>query len=130
MLAVTQEVAMTTLNEKLTTQWKHVGNLMLGVWLALSPWALSYASQSTPAWNAHTVGVVIAVAALAALVTFQAWEEWVNAALAAWLIVSPYVLGFSGVVSAFWNQLIVGLLVGALAIWAAVTASDGARVKT
>jgi hypothetical protein len=121
MLAVTQEVAM-------TTQWKHVGNLMLGVWLALSPWALSYASQSTPAWNAHTVGVVIA--ALAALVTFQAWEEWVNAALAAWLIVSPYVLGFSGVVSAFWNQLIVGLLVGALAIWAAVTASDGARVKT
>jgi hypothetical protein len=42
----------------------------------------------------------------AALVTFQAWEEWVNAALAAWLIVSPYLLGFSGLTSAFWNQLI------------------------
>jgi hypothetical protein len=130
MVAATQEVAMTTLNERLTTQWKDVGNLVLGVWLALSPWVLSYASQPTPAWNAHAVGVIIAVAALAALVAFQAWEEWVNAALAAWLIVSPYALGFSGVVSAFWNQLIVGLLVGALAIWAAVTASDDAHVRT
>jgi hypothetical protein len=74
--------------------------------------------------------VIIAVAALAGLVTFQVWEEWVNAALAAWLIVSPYVLGFSGVVSAFWNQLIVGVLVGGFAIWASVTASDGARVRT
>jgi hypothetical protein len=106
-----------------------VGNLVLGVWLAVSPWALSYASQSTPAWNAHAVGVVIAVAALASLVAFQVWEEWVNAALAVWLIVSPYILGFSGQVAAFWNQLIVGVLVGALAIWAAV-ASDGARVRT
>lgn len=106
-----------------------MGNLVLGVWLAVSPWALSYASQSTPAWNAHAVGVVIAVAALASLVAFQVWEEWVNAALAVWLIVSPYILGFSGQVAAFWNQLIVGVLVGALAIWAAV-ASDGARVRT
>ena len=121
---------MTTLNEKLTTQWKEVGNLALGVWLAVSPWALSYASQSTPAWNAHAVGVIIAVAALAALVAFQVWEKWVNAALAAWLIVSPYILGFSGLATAFWNQLIVGVVVGALAIWAAVTASDGERVRT
>jgi SPW repeat-containing protein len=51
---------MTTLNEKLTTQWKDVGSLVLGVWLALSPWALSYASQPTPAWNAHAVGVIFA----------------------------------------------------------------------
>jgi hypothetical protein len=46
------------------------------------------------------------------------------------LVVSPYVLGFSGVVSPFWNHLIVGVLVGALAIWATVTPSDGACVKT
>jgi hypothetical protein len=56
---------------------------------------LSYATETTPAWNAHGVGVVVAVAAFAALVAFHQWEEWVNAALAAWLIVSPYLLGFS-----------------------------------
>ena len=80
---------MTTLTEKLKDQWKDVGNLLLGVWLAVSPWALSYASEATPAWNAHTVGVIIAVSALAALFAFQQWEEWVNIALGAWLIASP-----------------------------------------
>jgi len=121
---------MTTFNEKLTAQWKDAGNLLLGIWLAISPWVLSYASEVTAAWNAHVIGVIIAVAALAALVAFQKWEEWVNAALAAWLIVSPYILGFSGLASALWNQLIVGVLVGALAIWAAVTASDQATART
>jgi hypothetical protein len=68
--------------------------------------------------------VIIAVAAIAALVAFQKWEEWVNAALAAWLIVSPYILGFSALASALWNQIVVGVLVGILAIWAAVATSD------
>ena len=115
---------MTKLSEKLTTQWKDACSLALGVWLAISPWVLGYASEIAAAWNAHAVGVIIAVAAGAALVAFQKWEEWVNAALAAWLIVSPYLLGFGGSAYALWNQTIVGLLVGVLAIWTAVTASD------
>jgi hypothetical protein len=121
---------METFNEKLTAQWKDTANLVLGLWLAISPWALSYAGEAGPAWNAHIVGVIIAVAALAALVAFQQWEEWVNTALAAWLIVSPYLLGFTGLTYALWNQLIVGVLVGGLAIWAAVTASDSMTVKS
>ena len=31
-----EEVAMDTFNEKLTKQWKDVGNLVLGVWLVIS----------------------------------------------------------------------------------------------
>lgn len=115
---------MATLNEKLTQQWKDAANLVLGLWLAVSPWVLSYAGEATPAWNAHIVGAVIAVAAIAALIAFQQWEEWVSTALAAWLIVSPYLLGFTALTYALWNQLIVGVLVGVLAIWTAVTASE------
>jgi SPW repeat len=120
-----RKVAMATLNEKLTLQWKDAANLVLGLWLAISPWALFYAGEPGAAWNAHTVGVIIAVAALAALIAFQTWEEWVNTALAAWLIVSPYLLGFTALSDALWNQLIVGVLVGVLAIWTAATASEG-----
>lgn len=116
---------MTTWNDKLTNQWKDAGNLVLGIWLVLSPWALAYAGQATAAWNAYIVGAIIAVAAFAALIAFQKWEEWVNAGLAAWLIVSPFILGFSALTTALWNQIIVGLLVGCLAIWAAVATSDG-----
>jgi hypothetical protein len=118
-----------TWNEKLSSQWQDAGNLLLGAWLLTSPWVLSYAGETAPAWNAHVVGAIIAVAAVAALVAFQKWEEWVNAALAAWLIVSPYLLGFTTLTYALWNQMIVGVLVGGLAIWAALTVSDD-TVKT
>ena len=55
---------MSIVNDNLGAQWKDGGNLVLGLWLAVSPWALSYAFEATPAWNAHIVGVVIAVTAL------------------------------------------------------------------
>lgn len=115
---------MTKFNEKLAAHWKDAANLVLGLWLVASPWALKFTGQGTAAWNAWGVGTVIAIAALAALIAFQKWEEWVNAALAAWLIVSPYVLVFGSQATATWNQLVVGVLVGILAIWAAVTTED------
>ena len=116
---------MATLNQKLSSQWKDTANLVLGLWLAVSPWALSYAAAATPAWNAHIVGVIIAVASIAALSTFQVWEEWVNAALGVWLIVSPFIVGFGNLTTAVWNQLIVGIVVLVLAAWAASTETDG-----
>ncbi len=115
--------------EKLSSQWKDAGNLLLGLWLAISPWVLSYANEATPAWNAHVVGVIIAVAAVAALAAFQEWEEWVNILLGAWLVISPYVLGFSGLSAALWNQVIVGLLVAVLAAWAVMT-NPGRELST
>jgi hypothetical protein len=37
----------------------------------------------------------IAVISLAAIVAFSNWEEWANVVLGMWLIVSPWVLGFT-----------------------------------
>jgi hypothetical protein len=124
------EATMARLDDRLASQWKDASNLVLGLWLAISPWALSYAGELRPARNAHIVGVIIAIAALAALTAFQQWEEWVNAALGAWLILSPYLLGFSALTSALWNQIIVGLLVAILAIWAAMTTSEQSTLRT
>ncbi len=110
---------MSKLTEKLTTEWQDTVNFVLGGWLIVSPWILGYAAQQVPTNNAVVVGVIIAVAAAAALYAFQVWEEWVNAALAAWLIVSPWVLGFGTDQAAAWNQYAVGVLVGVLALWSA-----------
>jgi len=92
---------MTDIAKKLNDQWQDTANLVLGIWLLISPWLLGYATDTKPAWNAHAVGVIIAVAAAAALIAFQKWEEWVNVVLAAWLVISPHVLGYlraSGIV--------------------------------
>lgn len=120
---------MNTILERLTTYWKDACNLVLGVWLAVSPWALSYATEGASTWNAHVIGVVVAVAALAALIAFHKWEEWVNAVLGVWLIVSPYLLGFAAYRDALWNQIVVGVLILVLAIWAAVTTSESGGLK-
>jgi hypothetical protein len=40
------------------------------------------------------------------------------------LIISPWVLGFSGMAAAMWNAVIVGAVVGILALWALGTDKD------
>jgi len=115
---------MPTLTDRLATHWRDAANLILGLWLAISPWALSYAMEAIPTWNALIVGVIIAVAAAAALFAFHKWEEWVNVALAVWLIVSPFVLEFASHTTVLWNCIIVGVLVGILALWTELTTPE------
>jgi len=112
---------MTTIQGKNTTFWRDSINLLLGVWLIVSPFALGYAAQTTPSWNAYAIGVVIAVLSAAALWQSQKWEEWLSALLGAWLIISPWILGFSVGHVATWNQVIVGIVVGVLAFWSGMT---------
>jgi hypothetical protein len=114
----------------LAQQWPDGVNFVLGIWLIASPWVLQYATQTTPAWNAYVVGVIIAVAALSALLAFHQWEEWVNVVLGAWLIVSPWLLGFSALTNVVWNQVVTGLVAGALALWAAYKAREHGQFAT
>jgi SPW repeat len=115
---------MPALGDRLTTHWRDVVNLILGLWLVISPWALAYMMETIPMWNAIIVGVIIAVAAIAALVAFHKWEEWANVALAVWLIISPFALDYASQTTVLWNQLIVGVLVGILALWTALTTPE------
>lgn len=107
-------------------QWQDGVNLLLGLWLIVSPWVLGYAAQQNAAWDSWIPGVIMAVAALSALVAFHAWEEWVNVALGVWLIVSPWILGYGTLQApAVWNQVIVGVIAGVLALWSAVDETHG-----
>jgi hypothetical protein len=122
------ELVMVDIGKRLTVQWKDAVNLVLGLWLIASPWALGFATEQAPMWNASVVGVIIAVAALAALIAFHKWEEWVEAAFGLWLIVSPYLLGFAVQTNATWNHVLVGIIVAGLAIWSAVKPAAAGRL--
>lgn len=98
-------------------------NMVLGVWLILSPWVLGYANANdwtTPRLaNAWWAGVVIFIIALAAASFPRAlWLEWCNVILGAWVVVSPWILGFTDHPLALWNAIVVGLLVAILALMA------------
>ncbi|NMG46208.1 hypothetical protein GPA22_21030 [Aromatoleum toluvorans] len=98
--------------------WQDPVNLILGVWLGVSPWAFSYAMEAAPTWNAVMAGALIAALALFELIKVAAWEEWASVAIGAWLVASPWILGFAGVTAAMGNAVLVGLVVAVLALWA------------
>ena len=128
-----------------TYQWPNWLNLVLAVWLFISPWVLGFGygpagtgpntltlnnAGATAAWDAWGVAVIVAVLSIAAISRLAAWEEWVNLVVAVWLFFSPWILGFAGLHNATWNSLIVGFLIAALAVWGIMAArSLGTRVE-
>lgn len=92
-----------------------IGNAIVGVCLALSPWVLGFTQEAGAAWNAWIVGAAVAVIAIGALVSFNHWEEWLNLALGIWAIVAPWVIGFSALAAATYAHVIAGIIVAALA---------------
>jgi hypothetical protein len=96
-------------------RWQDWVVLVLGVWLFLSPYFFGY--TGAPATNSYVIGLAVTLFAVLALIDSRMWEEWINLALGAWLIISPFVLGFSAQQVATYNHIIVGLLIGADALW-------------
>jgi hypothetical protein len=103
-------------------QWPNWLNVLLAIWLFISPWVLQYAAVGTAAWNAWVVAIVIAALSIAALAKLAQWEEWVNLALGVWLILSPWILGFSANANAMGNAVIVGIICAILAIFGLMAA--------
>jgi ABC-type molybdate transport system permease subunit len=101
-----------------TQRWQDWANLVLGLWLFVSPWALNYAEVQNAAWNAYVLGVAIVVFAAIAAYMPKAWEEMVNTLLGVWLILSPYVIGFATHTMVAFHTVVVGVLVTAFAVWA------------
>lgn len=114
--------------------WQDWVNGLLGFWIFISPWALQHTMPSDAAvgglamWNLWTVGVVVLVVAAIALFAYQAWEEWTNVALGTWLLVSPWLLGFSASMALLWNAVIVGIAVVLFAGWALIEDQSGQQI--
>jgi SPW repeat len=120
-------------------QWPNWLNLILAVWLFISPWVIGFAFgptgaapangaatfnnvASTAAWDAWVVAVIVAVLSIAAISQLAVWEEWVNLVVGVWLFFSPWILGYAGLHAAMWNSLVVGFLIAVVAIWGIMAA--------
>ena len=102
----------------MTKRWQDAVNLLLGLWLFISPWALQYADAQTAAWNAYVMGTAIAVFAAVAVYMPKVWEELINIVCGVWLVISPCALGFASNRSVAANAMVVGLLSIGFAVWA------------
>lgn len=98
--------------------WENVVNLVLGVWLFVSPWSVPHGAMTSAAvaadWNFWIVGIIVAVSAGMALQDIKPWEEWLDLVLGVWMFLSPWILGFSKHNALFINALIVGGIITVL----------------
>lgn len=104
--------------------WQDPLNGILGLWLAASPWLLDYQDQTVAMWSAVIAGLALCAAALGAVFVPRAWEEWTEAALGVWMIVSPWVLSFSDHRIAMHSAAWTGVAALALALWTLLTDKD------
>jgi hypothetical protein len=107
---------MTDQKFSLPKQWEDWASWILGIWLLLSPWALRFSLDGSATRDVVIVGFLIVFTEVVELSVFRDWEEWINVVLGAWLLVSPWVLGFVSPIATA-NVVVVGLLVLALALY-------------
>lgn len=109
------------------TTWATGWNVLLGIWLIISPWVLGYGALGAAVWDAVVVGAAIFIIAAIRL----GWARqarplsWLNVLLGLWLIISPWVVNVARNRPApYWNDVIVGIVVAVLA-WIAASTPAG-----
>ncbi len=97
-------------------------NIIAGIWLIISPFALGLAMWPAAVCNNVVVGaVVLILAAVRASNPLHARGlSWINFLLGIWLIISPFVLvNGARPVALATNNVILGIVVLVLAVWSA-----------
>jgi SPW repeat len=104
--------------------WQDPVHAVLGAGLVLAPWAVGFAGDTVATVNAVVAGLALVAGALGAMLMPRAWEEWTEAVLGLWLIVSPWALGFSAQADARRATVVTGIAVVVLAAWTLATDKD------
>jgi hypothetical protein len=100
-------------------------NLLAAVWLVISPFVLTFSQVPNGFWNNIVCGIVIGIFAIIRMTASdKANWSWANLLLGAWLIISPWALGFrqNGAdalgfnTELVWNNVITGAVVAFLAV--------------
>lgn len=88
-------------------------NILLGIWVVISPFVLAIHSPKA-LWSNVATGAMIAILAVLRSSMHRAGWSWLNLILGIWLVISPFVLLVSG--AAMWNNVIFGIIIAASAL--------------
>lgn len=107
-------------------------NIIAGIWLFISPFILAFSGVGTALWNTLIIGVAVTIMAIVRVTNPLQYEgvSWMNFVLGIWLILAPFILGFSWVAAALWNSVILGAIVLILAAISAKTTADSTHEVT
>lgn len=96
-------------------------NLLAGIWLILSPFLFGYSGGATT--NSVIAGIIVALLAVIRLtMTREAWTSWLVALAGLWMVISPFIFGFTQP-EVLWNQIIVGVVIAGLSLWRGIAST-------
>ncbi|MBI2599592.1 SPW repeat protein [Candidatus Daviesbacteria bacterium] len=101
-------------NRVTTANWLVV---LAGLWLIIAPGILGFANTAASN-NDMTTGIVIGVLGLvrALMPARWSWIDGLNLLAGLWLIIAPFILGFT-FTGQIWNSVILGIIVAGLSAW-------------
>jgi hypothetical protein len=91
--------------------WEDPVVALIGLQLLGAPWIIDYQTDVAAAANAHIAGAALAAVGIGAFLRYRPWLQWLAAAMAFWLLVSPFALAFVNVKSAMLNAELAGTAV-------------------
>jgi hypothetical protein len=117
--------------------WEDWGGMLLGTLIIVSPWfpiqgEAVTAGQQMAILNTVAIGLVVFGLAQLEYVALQRWEEVITILVGLWLIVSPFVFGYSGegFLRLYHTSLgVLVVLLGALQLWQDWELSDQDMLK-
>jgi hypothetical protein len=97
-------------------EWQDWTNLVLGIWICVSPWVLQLDAEQPATRIAVAVGFLIIVFEVFTFYALRTLEELINIILGAWLMIMPWVIGTTTRLATL-DFLVSGFLVVALAVY-------------
>ena len=99
--------------------WPHFANMVLGVWLITSAFALGYGSRALQISDVLSglLVILLAVLSLSSQPFWKLWSPWANSLVGVWLLFAPLVF-WAPTAAAYSNDTLLGALVIVFAILA------------
>lgn len=109
-----------TMPQQITTVRTVSGiDILAGLWLIVAPFILGYSDVTVALWNAIITGLVViglSVARETKEGIHHTSTSWLNVIAGLWLIASPFTLGYANISAAVTNDVILGIIIAALAL--------------
>lgn len=92
-------------------RWQDWATVALGVVAFISPFVFGQTAQTTAAWTAYAAGVLLILSGLLAASSASVRRtEAISVLIGVLFFISPWVLGFVGVVMLAWTAWVIGVL--------------------
>jgi hypothetical protein len=107
--------------EHMASPWPHFANMVLGVWLTTSVFALGYRSTALQVSDAVSgvLVIILSILSLSNRPSLKLWAPWTNSLVGLWLLFAPLIF-WSPTPAVYSNDTLVGALVIVFAILVAM----------